>query len=132
MTVSSLSEVLAYTTAGIILRSAGIKRTFIKCFLLASVCMAVLTVSKSKSQWFVSVLLLGAKFGISAGYSMVFVGNTLLFPVSIIAQTYGVCELFSKFITILSPYVAEIKPEILPESIFIGMCFLAMLCATRI
>jgi hypothetical protein len=74
----------------------------------------------TRSQWWISVFLLTSKLGIGASFSLLYVGNFLLFPVSMLATSLGICNLFSRFFTVPSSYVAEFKPEFMPMTFYVA------------
>jgi len=55
--------------------------------------------------------VLGTKFGVGLISNVSYLANYNLFPVSILATTSGICNVFAKFVTIVAPYTAELKPE---------------------
>ena len=57
-----------------------------------------------------SLFVLGAKFGISSAFNLVYLGNNLLFPISIKATSYGICNFVARLFTIGAPFFAELKP----------------------
>ena len=52
----------------------------------------------------------------------------MLFPVNVVATTYGVCNLFSRVATMFAPYVAELEP-IISEWTFIIIAVCALLAS---
>ena len=62
--------------------------------------------------------MLGTKFGISCAFNTAYCANNLVFPVTIVSTSYGICNMFSRLATIAAPYVAEITPEWVPRAIF--------------
>jgi len=72
-------------------------------------------------------MILGAKFGVSQAFNICYASNIMLFPVSIVASVFGACNVFSRIATVLAPYVAEIKPEVISEWVFVVLNTLAFL-----
>ena len=56
-----------------------------------------------------------------------YISNQLLFPISVVATSYGFCNLVSRFATIFSPYIAELKPLAISEWIFVVIAGIALL-----
>lgn len=56
----------------------------------------------------------------------------MLFPISIVATSYGICNVFSRVLTIAAPSVAEIKPESISEWIFVVVCGLSFLASLNL
>ena len=75
---------------------------------------------------------MGSKFGISSVFNLVYLGNTQIFPTSIVATTYGVCGVFARVFTIFAPYVAEITPESVPQWIYVIICLIAAAASLRL
>lgn len=69
-------------------------------------------------------MVLGAKFGISANFCLAYVGNSFLFPAIYSATAFGICNVFARVTTILSPIVAETPPPV-PMTLFTIMAALA-------
>jgi hypothetical protein len=68
---------------------------------------------------------LGSKFGISSVYNIAYIGNTEIFPISVVATSFGVCNLISRLATIFSPFVAELQPESISQWVFNAVLILA-------
>jgi hypothetical protein len=70
--------------------------------------MISLILVKTESQFWIALFILGSKFGISSVYNIAYIGNTEIFPISVVATSFGVCNLVSRLATIFSPFVAEL------------------------
>ena len=68
----------------------------------------------------------------SACFNLAYVGNQMLFPIQIVATSYGICNVFSRCATIAAPGVAEIKPEWVSEWIFVIVCSIALVASLNI
>lgn len=74
----------------------------------------------SKAQDLVlPVLLLIINFGTDASFTVAYLINTDIFPPSILATAYGVCNVMGRLISILAPLVAK-APHPWPLAILIG------------
>lgn len=74
--VSSLAEVVACISSAFIKKAVGLKKAFILAFCLASGCMACIMVSESDNQVVLASFVLGAKFGISMAFNLVYLANS--------------------------------------------------------
>ena len=79
-----------------------------------------------------SLFVLGSKYGISSAFNLCYLGNNFLFPVSILATSYGVCNIFARLITIGAPYFAELKPIEISQFTFVAFAVFAMLASLLI
>jgi len=76
----------------------------------------------------ICLFILGAKFGVSSSFNIVYIGTYDLFPISIVGTCYGICNIFARIACIVAPLFAELKPEEIAEWIFcvlimIAFCF---------
>jgi len=72
-----------------------------------------------------SLFILGCKYGVCQLFNLAYVGNTHLFSISLVATSYSVCNIFGRGSSILSPLVAEVKPESISKWTFI---FIMLIC----
>lgn len=77
-------------------------------FGISLVGMICIIVVPTKSQAWLTLFILGCKFGVSQTFCLVFIGNALIFPFEVVATTYGICGLCSNSFCILAPFVNEI------------------------
>lgn len=131
--ISGVSEDIAYILAGFIYPFLGFKKTMFVSFLISIVGMTALTLvnpddpESKPSNTVIATMVLGAKFGISSAFNLVYLGNNLLFPVSIKATSYGICNFVSRLFTVGAPFFAELKPISISEFTFIGFCVLSVI-----
>mmetsp|Transcript_29245 Transcript_29245/g.44063 ORF Transcript_29245/g.44063 Transcript_29245/m.44063 type:complete len:103 (+) Transcript_29245:193-501(+) len=94
------------------IKAFGIKPNFVFSYILAAIGMVcLLFTSVDSPQWMLSLFILGSKFGISQSFNGVYVGNVMVFPAIVLSTCFGICNIFSRFMSIASPYVAELQPE---------------------
>ena len=93
--------------------------------MISIVGMVLLREINTQNNFLISCFVLGSKFGIACTFNMAFAGNLLLFPVSVVITTYGVCNLFARLATILAPYVAELDPRV-SEWTFVAVATIAL------
>ena len=112
--ISSLSEIAAYLISGLLAARFGMKPTLIFSYTRAMMGMCALIwydpEGEDVNQFLISIMILGSKFGVSQAFNIAYIGNILLFPVTIVASTYGVCGIFARVSTIFAPFIAELKP----------------------
>ena len=126
--VSSGSEILADILSGVLIARIGVKMIFILSFAMSFAGMLALIVYSGDNVYYMAVFVLGTKFGVSCAFNTAYCANNLVFPVTIVATSYGVCNFFARLLTIAAPYVAEIDPKFVPKAIFcaiVGSAFLA-------
>ena len=136
--ISSVSEDASYALAGVIYPILGFKKTMLVSFIISIIGMTALTFvdpddpENKPSNTVIAIMVLGAKFGISSAFNLVYLGNNLLFPVSIKATSYGICNFVARLFTIGAPFFAELKPVTISEFTFIGFSSLAVVATTLI
>lgn len=123
---TSVAQMLAFIVSGIIFEKIGLKKTLYMSYVISIVGMVALTVYETDSQILLSLFILGSSYGVSQVFNLAYVGNFYLFEVHLVATSFSICNLFSRFCTIFSPYVAELQPESLPKWIFTAVCLLAL------
>jgi hypothetical protein len=121
--VGALSEVAAFSTSGILIKFFGIKPTLVIAYAIALSGMAALIFTSTLNQLWLSIMILGCKFGISCAKSTAYLANYQVFPVSIVATAFGLCNVVARVSTIFAPFIAELKPDSIAQYIFLGiMC----------
>mmetsp|Transcript_16487 Transcript_16487/g.27996 ORF Transcript_16487/g.27996 Transcript_16487/m.27996 type:complete len:168 (+) Transcript_16487:1162-1665(+) len=116
--ISSSSEILAYLVSGYLASILGVKRVLLFSYLLAFAGMFCILVTQTDDQLLLALFILGSKYGISQVFNIAYVGNVLVFPTNIVGTTFGICNIFARFSTILSPFVAELKPDTISQVVF--------------
>ena len=105
------SEIIAYVLSGTLLYWLDFKKVLVFAFIIGLSGELALIISQTENQLYLIIIIFAAKIGISSSFNTVFITNNKLFPVSIIATTYGICNTFCRTATIFTPYIAELKPE---------------------
>lgn len=134
--ISSLSELAAGLTAGLIYAKFGVKKSLVISFGIAAVggfgilWYEIATDFYSGDQSDVSsflfpTLVLFAKFGISLAFTINYLSNLDLFPVLFAATALGFCNFLARLFTIFSPEVAEIQ-SLLPMILFASLSIVTM------
>ena len=79
-----------------------------------------------KNGWISEVpgLILLAKFGVCAGFAMLYMCTLVYFPSRYLGAVFGLCNTAARAVTILAPMVAELDTPI-PELSVILTCLVA-------
>jgi OCT family organic cation transporter-like MFS transporter 4/5 len=123
---SSFSEVFAYFLGGAILVPLGIKRSFIICFLIGAAgafCLLFIN-SENVDNIVLAIFVMTTKFGVSATFAMVYIVTPVIFPPIYASTSMGICNFFSRLMSILSPEIAEL-PKPVPMLFFATTALLA-------
>ena len=56
----------------------------------------------------------------------------MLFPMAIMATSYGICNVFSRIATIFAPYVAELKPENISQWVYVAVAGCALIASLSV
>lgn len=131
--VSSLSELAADILSIVFISRIGIKMIFQLSFFTSFLGMLSFLIYPGDDRYVLAFFVLGTKFGISCAFNTAYCGNNLVFPVTIVSTSYGICNMFARLSTIGAPYVAEIDPEWIPKAGFCALIATAFVasCALR-
>lgn len=127
---SSASEVVADALAGIFLQYLGIRLVLQCSYMVSLLGMVALIFYQGHSNALFALFVIGSKFGIASAFNVAYCANNLVFPVSIVVTTYGICNFIARVATMSAPYVAEMYPEWIPKMIFCIVVFVAFVAAT--
>ena len=61
------------------------------------------------TEWMIPVLLLYMNCGVLSGFHICFLSNELLFPTLFCSTSMGICNVFSRTVTITAPVFAELE-----------------------
>jgi MFS-type transporter involved in bile tolerance (Atg22 family) len=116
--VSSVSEVIAYLVCGALYEKIGAKVSFIGSFIIAIIGSIFLIIfDDEKYKAFVPIMVLGSKFGISSSFNAVYLANSI-FPPIYATTTFGLCNFFARFASIVAPIIPEVFEKPFPMVIF--------------
>ena len=101
---------IAFIVSGIIFQKIGLKKTLYMSYVISIAGMMALILFKTENQILLSLFILGSSYGVSQVFNLAYVGNFYLFEVHLVATSFSICNLFCRFCTIFSPYVAELQP----------------------
>jgi len=116
--------VIAFFVLGAVYEKLGIRVSFVGCFLLSALASALLITLAEDNTRLVPAMVLGAKFGISGSFNVVYLANTL-FPPIYSSTTFGAFNFFARLFSMIAPPIAELQDPY-PMSLF---CVLALAAA---
>jgi len=119
--LSCIAEVTAYIASGFVMNLFGVKLSFMISFVLAAVGGILLVIFFHAEGALIATFVLFAKFGISFAFNISYLATPKMFPTRLCSTAFGICNVFARFATILSPLIAEL-PDPAPMSIFSVMC----------
>lgn len=123
---SAFAQGLGIVLSGIYTRYFTKKSALVVSFTV-SMSGAVLIVAFGSLKIALMPLYVGmARIGISAGFNLIYIINTDIFPTLFAATAMGICNLLARVITILSPQVAEL-PGATPMIVYCLFCLGGML-----
>jgi len=107
---SAISDCVATVVAAPIFNKCGIKWSLVMSFGSSAVGSFIICVYgwTAGGTWTLPILVIVTKFGISAAFNVVYLGNGVLFPTLFAATSMGICNIFARIATIGAPFVAEI------------------------
>ena len=108
---SAIAEIIAKLGAGFILMRVGFKPLFVLAFLISFMgAFNLLQTGSDTDPMVASVLVMMTKFGVSMGWVAAILLTIELFPSSLVATAYGICNVLNKLVSMIAPLVAEIAP----------------------
>jgi hypothetical protein len=130
--ITSSSEIAAYLVSGFLFEKFGIKIVLSASFLISMMGMGALIAYRPEdrpdadnNQLLISLFILGSIGGVSCAFNICYLGTHTLFPVSIVATAFGVCNCAARVFTIAAPYVAELPPVTTSQYTFLGVVLAA-------
>jgi hypothetical protein len=120
---TSLCEVPAVIISGIAYQKLGIKFTLFTCFCI-SVLGGILLIIFSDNIEAIPFMILAARFGVSATFNVCYLANAQIFPTIFAGTAFGICNIFAKLATIISPELAEVDPPV-PMIVFVVVAALS-------
>eukprot|EP00355_Strombidium_rassoulzadegani_P001705 CAMPEP_0168609360 /NCGR_PEP_ID=MMETSP0449_2-20121227/1158_1 /TAXON_ID=1082188 /ORGANISM="Strombidium rassoulzadegani, Strain ras09" /LENGTH=176 /DNA_ID=CAMNT_0008649485 /DNA_START=826 /DNA_END=1353 /DNA_ORIENTATION=+ len=122
--ITSFCDAVSSIVTGIISQRIGPQKTMTFGFGLSAVGgIALMVLGKSEISIMVFILL--TKFGISICFTLCYIITATYFPSIVCSRVFGICNIFSRISTVLSPLMAEVTPPI-PMCIYVFVCFVSM------
>ena len=109
---SSVAEIIAKLIGGIVLVKFGLKPIFAFCFTIACIGAVALIFVTDANDWIISMLVMGAKFGISMGWVGCYMGMILLFKTTLVGAAMGCCNVICRLAAMAAPLIAELDAPI--------------------
>jgi ABC-type uncharacterized transport system permease subunit len=100
---SSGSEILACGLSGVVYKFLKIRLSFAFSFGFGLVGGLLILFLGNKDESWMPVFVIFAKFGISMGFTLVYIATEELFPTLFCATAFGFCNLFSRGLSIGAP-----------------------------
>ncbi|CDW73598.1 solute carrier family member 5 [Stylonychia lemnae] len=113
---ASLTEVPAYILSGILYEKLGIRIVLVSCFIISLVGGIFLLIFSNNTN-VIPVFILLARFGVSATFNICYLANATIFPTIFAGTAFGICNVFAKMATIISPMLAEVDAPV-PMTVF--------------
>ena len=126
--LACIAELVAYAISGAIMKVFGTKLSFMIAFILAGRGGILLNLFFNSSGGVIATFVLFTKFGVSFAFNISYLATPQMFPTALCATAFGVCNLFARFSTVLSPLVSEL-PYPLPMLVLSIMCFASAVLA---
>jgi Na+/melibiose symporter-like transporter len=121
--IISIADALSSLGAGIVATRIGAKKTLFISFSLAAIAGTGLIFSTETFSIMFFVLI--TRYGINSAFTLCYIITADYFPSIVSSQVFGLCNVFSRFSTIMSPLIAEIDPPV-PMIIYCLICMVSM------
>ena len=82
----------------------------------------------SSEPFAIMATMMTTKFGINICFTLCYIINAEYFPPIVCSRIFGICNIFSRVSTILSPLIAEVTPPI-PMVAYVTICTISMLAS---
>jgi len=105
-TISAASEIAANLVSGYLVKTMGIKSSFVIAY-VCSTAGGVLMICFFSYEKAMAGFVLLAKFGISIAFNNVYLATPMAFPTALTGTAFGICNVVARLATILSPLIAE-------------------------
>ena len=115
-----IADALSSIGAGVMSTALGAKRTLFLSFLLSSIGGFFLILA-GKQEHMITILVLITRYGINSAFTLCYLITADYFPSIISSQIFGICNVFSRFSTIMAPLIAEVDPPI-PMLVYCLVC----------
>lgn len=125
--IMSIADALSSISAGIIASRIGTRKTMFYSYALAAFSGVLLTVF-DQSPLAIMIFMLVTKFGINCAFTLCYIINAEYFPAMVCSRIFGICNIFSRISTILSPLIAEVTPPV-PMMTYVLVCTLSMIAS---
>lgn len=125
--ITCVADAISSIGAGMIAQYIGTQRTLFGSYALAAI-GGVLLILFDQNEVLIMVLMMVTKFGINVCFTLCYIINAEYFPSIVCSRVFGICNIFSRISTILSPLIAEVTPPI-PMIIYVLICSVSMIAS---
>ena len=123
--ITSIADALSSIGAGLVSQQIGAQKTLCFSFTLASFAgMALIFLGENNPMW-TMIFVLITRYGINSAFTLCYIITADYFPSIVSSQVFGICNIFARLSTILSPLIAEIDAPV-PMIIYVIICSLTM------
>ena len=124
-----MAEGLAQVAAGYFSSKFKPKQLYVAFFTLSSIAgLAIVVMGNSEGDTLFIFLVLLAKFGVAASFTITYVVHGKMFPTLFSVTSMGIANFVSRLLTIAAPLVAEIEQPT-PMLFFTTLCIASAVCA---
>lgn len=120
--ITCIADAISSIFAGLIAMRYGTQATLFWSFALAAVSGVPLMLSTEPFAIMASMMT--TKFGINICFTLCYIINAEYFPAVVCSRIFGICNIFSRVSTIMSPLIAEVTPPI-PMVVYITVCLIS-------
>jgi hypothetical protein len=131
---SAVAEVFASLVCATITRWVSLKKSLLAFSMVSTFSSLLLVFFGNGSGTSVAFLILFANFGIVSTFDICYLINLELFPSIFMATAYGCCNVLGRFISILSPLIAQ-APHPIPMiilTVYAALASVLVLFLTKI
>lgn len=111
---SCVSDMVGYSTGGLIFAQLGVKKTQLLGFSIATIGgLIILFVGlKHQDSWVFPVLIFFAKYGVTLSFGLNYASNSYLFPTLFAATAIGLCNTMARLFSAVSPIISQIDEPV--------------------
>ena len=124
---TSIADAVSASAVGVIVQHWGAKKTMLASFGCAAL-GGILLIMAGENQTYILWMMFVTRFGINCAFSLCYIITAEYFPPIVCSRVFGICNLFARLATILSPLLAEITPPF-PMVIYIMICIILMIAS---
>ena len=128
MITTCIADVISSIVAGVIAQYIGTQRTLFGSFAISALGGVCLNLVQKQNKILIMIIIMTTKFGINIAFTLCYIINAEYFPSIICSRVFGICNIFSRISTILSPLIAEVTPP-MPMVIYVFVCFISMIAS---
>jgi MFS family permease len=127
MIACSIADGASSIVAGMMAQYYGTKTTLSFSFACAALGAVLLTQSTSDPTQ-ITICIMTTKFGINCAFTLCYIISAEYFPSIVCSRVFGICNIFARVATIMSPMISELDPPI-PMMIYVLFCSVTMVAS---